>query len=114
MTGVLNPLLRTPYNQAFKEKRDLASYLTIYFLSESPIFHLYVACGKIIKVLMQDNKDAAAQVLGAEVKSISHSEEPLPENNIKQKDSPMEDFNFDGRKQMDEQRHSPEPEKRTR
>lgn len=90
----------------------MASYLTICFLSESPIFHLYVACGKIIKFLIQDNKDAAVQVLGAEVKSFSRSKEP--ENNIKQKDSPLEDFKFDGLKLMDEQRHSPELEKPTR
>lgn len=61
---------------------------------------------------MQDNKDAAAQVLESKVKSFSRSEEP--ENNIKQKDFPVEDFKFDGLKQMDEQRHSPEPEKLTR
>lgn len=59
-----------------------------------------------------DNKDAAVQVLGAEVKSFSRSKEP--ENNIKQKDSPLEDFKFDGLKLMDEQRHSPELEKPTR
>ncbi|XP_004234319.1 uncharacterized protein [Solanum lycopersicum] len=81
---------------------------------QTPIAAEQMLLHEISRVSGSDNKDAAAQVLGAEVKSISHSEEPLPENNIKQKDSPMEDFNFDGRKQMDEQRHSPEPEKRTR
>ncbi|XP_060206221.1 uncharacterized protein LOC132633755 [Lycium barbarum] len=62
----------------------------------SAIFDLCVACGKIIKFLMQDNKDAAAQVLESELESFSRSEEP--ENNIKQENSPVEDFKFDSLK----------------
>nr|XP_009767141.1 PREDICTED: uncharacterized protein LOC104218361 [Nicotiana sylvestris] len=58
-----------------------------------------------------DNKDAAAQVLEPELETFSHSEEL--ETNIKQV-STTETFRFDGLKQMDEQRHSPELEKPTR
>ncbi|KAJ8536624.1 hypothetical protein K7X08_035025 [Anisodus acutangulus] len=59
-----------------------------------------------------DNKDAAAPILEPELETFSRSEEP--KNNIKQKDSPMEDFKFDGLKQMDEQKHSLESGKPTR
>ncbi|XP_060204368.1 uncharacterized protein LOC132632450 isoform X1 [Lycium barbarum] len=59
-----------------------------------------------------DNKDAAAQVLESELESFSRSEEP--ENNIKQEDSPVEDFKFDSLKQMDEQKHSLDVEKSRR
>lgn len=79
---------------------------------QTPIAAEQISLHEMSRISGSDNKDAAAQVLGAEVKSFSHSEEP--ENYIKQKDSPMEDSKFDGRKQMDEQIHSPEPEKPTR
>ncbi|KAM3381358.1 hypothetical protein P3S68_006931 [Capsicum galapagoense] len=67
---------------------------------------------QISRISGSDNKNAAAQVFESELESFSRSKEP--ENNIKQKDSPMEDFKFDGLKQMDEPKHSPEPEKPTR
>ncbi|KAJ8554036.1 hypothetical protein K7X08_024714 [Anisodus acutangulus] len=59
-----------------------------------------------------DNKDAPETILELELETFSRSEEP--ENNIKQKDSPMEDFKFDDLKQMDEQKHSLELRKPTR
>lgn len=61
---------------------------------------------------MQDNKDAAAQVLEPELETFSHSEEP--ETNIKQKVSTMETFKFDGLKLTDEKKRSPELEEPTR
>lgn len=79
---------------------------------QTPIAAKKTSLQKMSRISGSDNKDAAVQVLGAEVNSLSRSKEP--ENNIKQKDFPMEDFIFDGLKQMDEQRHSPEPEKPTR
>ncbi|MCD7450073.1 hypothetical protein HAX54_003491 [Datura stramonium] len=79
---------------------------------QTPIAAEQTLLQEISRISESDNKDAAAQVLESEVESFSRSEEP--ENNIKQKDSPMEDFKFDGLKQMDEQKHSPELEKPTR
>ncbi|CAN4087901.1 unnamed protein product [Withania somnifera] len=67
---------------------------------------------EMLRISRTDNKEAAAQVLESELESFSRSEEP--EKNIKQKHSPSESFKFDGLKHMNEQKHSPEPEKPTR
>lgn len=78
---------------------------------QTPIAAEQTLLQEMSRISGSDNKDAAAQVLESELESFSSEE---PENNIKQKDSPMEDFKFDGLKQMDEQKHSPELEKPTR
>ncbi|XP_055828299.1 uncharacterized protein LOC129896425 [Solanum dulcamara] len=94
------------------EGGDTNSYREAEAKLQTPIAAEQILLQEMSRISGSDNKDDDAQLLESKVKSFSRSEEP--ENNIKQKHSPVEDFKLDGLKQMDEQRHSPEPEKPTR